>query len=268
MLAACTRVGDQSAEISAGTLRIATQRSPNTLNPLLAANTTEALLNRLSFDTLLSVDSSGKHLLPILASAVPTTKNGGISADGLTITYRLRPGVRWQDGVAFTSRDVKFSWQAIMNDANNVSSRNGYERVRSVDTPDPLTVVFHLKAKFAPFVDTVFAESDSPYCIVPAHLLAGYPNINQIPFNNLPIGTGPFRVVKWLHGGTSTFVANDVVLPRQTETAPHRTCVDVPDENISDQPAAQPTDRLIFSRPRPRRSTNCARLTRPARSKF
>ena len=65
-----------------GTLRIATQRSPNTLNPILSANTTEAMLNRLSFDALLSVDPSGKHLVPILAAAVPTLANGGISADG------------------------------------------------------------------------------------------------------------------------------------------------------------------------------------------
>ncbi|HEV8020732.1 MAG TPA: peptide ABC transporter substrate-binding protein, partial [Candidatus Lustribacter sp.] len=207
--AACTRVGDTSADVNAGTLRIATQRSPNTLNPILSANTTEGMLNRLSFDTLLSVDPSGKHLLPILAAAVPTQANGGISHDGKTITYHLRPGVRWQDGVPFTSADVKFTWQAIMNDANNVNSRNGYERVGRVDTPDPLTVVFHLKAPFAPFVDTVFAESDNPYCILPAHVLAHYPNLNQVPFNQLPIGTGAFRVVKWVRGDHVELVAND-----------------------------------------------------------
>ena len=190
------------------------------------------MLNRLSFDPLLSVDSSGKHVVPILATVVPTSANGGISADGKTITYHLRAGVRWQDGVPFTSRDVKFTWQAIMNDANNVTSRNGYERVAAVETPDATTVVFRLKAPFAPFVNTVFAESDSPYEIVPAHLLARYPNVNQVPFNELPIGTGPFRVVRWVHGDHVDLIANDDYFRGKPKL--RRIVVrDIPDENTS-----------------------------------
>jgi peptide/nickel transport system substrate-binding protein len=232
-VAACTRVGD-SAGTSApgGTLRIATQRSPENLNPILSSNTTEGLLNRLSFDTLLSVDPSGKQLLPILAAQVPTLKNGGISADGTTITYRLRPHVRWQDGAPFTSADVKFTWQAIMNNANNVNSRNGYERVSRVDTPDALTVVFHLKTPFAPFVDTVFAESDQPFEILPAHLLAKYPNLNNVAFNQRPIGTGPFKVVAWEHGDHVELVANGDYFRGKPKIG--RIVVrDIPDENTS-----------------------------------
>jgi peptide/nickel transport system substrate-binding protein len=191
-----------------GVLRIAIQQDPVTLNPLLSANTTEGLLNRLSFSTLLSVEPDGKTLVPILAARVPTTANGGISSDGLTITYVLRTGVKWQDGAPFSSTDVKFSWQAMMNDRNNVNARIGYEEVRSVDTPDAAHVVFHLKERFAPFVNTVFAESDNPVCIVPAHLLAKYPDVNHIPFNELPIGTGPFKVVRWLRGDHIELAAN------------------------------------------------------------
>jgi peptide/nickel transport system substrate-binding protein len=231
-LAACTRVGDTTAAIDAGTLRIATQRSPNTLNPILSANTTEGMLNRLSFDPLLSVDSSGKHVIPILATEVPTLTNGGISRDGVTITYHLRPGVRWQDGAPLTSRDVKFTWQAIMNDRNNLNSRNGYERVKSVDTPDPLTVVFHLKAKFAPIVNTLFAESDSPYEILPAHLLATYSDLNHVPFNNMPVGTGAFKVVKWIHGDRVELVANDAYF-RGKPKLRRIEVRDIPDENTS-----------------------------------
>jgi peptide/nickel transport system substrate-binding protein len=211
---------------------VATQRSPENLNPILSSNTTEGLLNRLSFDTLLSVDPSGKHLLPILATLVPTAKNGGISSDGRTITYHLRSGIRWQDGAPFTSRDVKFTWQAIMNNANNVNSRNGYERVATVDTPNALTVVFHLKQPFAPFVDTVFAESDQPFCILPAHLLAQYPNLNHVPFNQHPIGTGPFKVVDWVHGDHVELVANDDYF-RGKPRLRHIFVRDIPDENTS-----------------------------------
>jgi peptide/nickel transport system substrate-binding protein len=190
------------------------------------------MINRLSFDLLLSVDPSGKHVLPMLAAEVPALANGGIARDGVTITYHLRKNVRWQDGVAFTSHDVKFTWQAVMNDANNVNSRNGYERVNSVDTPDPYTIVFHLKARFAPFVNTIFAESDSPMCILPAHLLEKYHDLNHVPFNEHPVGTGPFRVVKWVHGDHIELAANNDYFRGKPKLS--RIFVrDIPDENTS-----------------------------------
>lgn len=190
-------------------LRVAIQRAPTTLNPVLSAFTTEGFLNRLTFDTLIAVGADGKTMEPILATAVPSVKNGGISADGLTIRYHLHHGVRWQDGAPFSSRDVKFSWQAMMNDGNNVNSRTGYDQIARVDTPEDDTVVFHLKRKFAPFVNTIFTDSDNPVCIIPEHLLGKYPNLNRVPFNEAPIGTGPFKVVKWVHGDHIELAAND-----------------------------------------------------------
>jgi peptide/nickel transport system substrate-binding protein len=241
-LAACSKVSDTADSAAApggrhpwthpNELRIAIQADPETLNPLLSANTTEGLLNRLSFDVLVSVEADGRTLVPKLAAKVPTVENGGISRDGLTITYALRSGVKWQDGVPFTSKDVKFSWQAMMNNANNVNARVGYDDVRSVDTPNSSTVVFHLKAKFAPFVSTVFSESDDPVCIVPEHLLAKYPNVNQISFNQQPVGTGPFKVVRWVRGDHVELTANpDYFLGApKLKTIVVRT---IPDENTS-----------------------------------
>jgi peptide/nickel transport system substrate-binding protein len=215
-VSACAKVGDQSGGVTtasnnaaAGQLRIAIQRSPNTLNPILSANTTESFINRLMFDNLISVAADGKTLVPILAETVPTKENGGISKNGLDITYHLHHGVKWQDGVPFTSKDVKFTWSAMMNNANNVNDKVGYEDVASVATPDDFTVIFHLKHIFAPFVNTVFAESDSPICIIPEHLLAKYPDLNKVPFNEAPIGTGPFKLARWVRGDHIDLVAND-----------------------------------------------------------
>ncbi|MEA2718761.1 MAG: peptide/nickel transport system substrate-binding protein, partial [Candidatus Eremiobacteraeota bacterium] len=241
-VSACTKVGDQSIGTTsssasssgtvAGELRVAIQRAPNTLNPILSANTTEGFLNRLSFDTLVSVDGTSKKPVPILATEVPTPENGGISKDGLTITYHLHSGVKWHDGAPFSSKDVKFTWQAMMNNANNVNERVGYEDVKSVDTPNDTTVVFHLKSKFAPFVNTVFAESDSPVCIIPEHLLAKYPNLNQIPFNQQPIGTGPFKLASWVRGDHIELVANDDYFRGKPKL--RRIMIrEIPDENTS-----------------------------------
>ncbi len=218
-IVACTRVGTTPvAGTGSGpqrhpwtvpdTLRVASALVPRTLNPILGTQTVEATLARLTTDVLVTVDAHGR-LVPDIATTVPTQANGGISADGLTVTYHLRHGVKWHDGAPFTSRDVKFTFDAIMNKNNDVISRHGYDVVDRVDTPDAWTVVFHLKQRFAPFVATVFGDSDSPYGILPAHLLATYASLNDVPYDAAPIGTGPFKFVSWVRGDRIEFVRND-----------------------------------------------------------
>ena len=242
LLASCSKTDTTTTTAAVGTalhswsqaghLRVSIQRSPTTLNPILAGNTTESMINRLTFSTLTTVSADGKETLPELAAEVPTEANGGISKDGLTITYKLRKDVKWQDGVPFTSKDVKFTWSAIMNDANNVPSRTGYQEAKTVETPDDATVIFHLKRKFAPFVDTVFGESDDPMCILPEHLLGKYKDVNKIPFNNAPIGTGPFKVVKWVRNDHIELAAFDGYF-RGKPKLQTIDIKDIPDENTS-----------------------------------
>ena len=200
-LAGCTKSdsapGMRHPWTHAGALRIAVTEEPKSLNPLLAGTTIEIFIDRLMFEPLLSADARG-DTVPMLAAAVPTQANGGISADGLTITYRLRRDAYWSDGVPVTAHDVAWSWQAIENPNNDAVSRHGYDEVRVIDTPDAHTVVVHLKKRFSPFVNTFFAESDQVYDILPAHVLGRYPNINNVSFNARPdISDGPFRFVEW-----------------------------------------------------------------------
>lgn len=192
----------------AGVLRIALPEEPKTLNPLLFGTTGEGFVERLMFEPLLSADPRGNPV-PMLAAAVPTQANGGVSADGLTIVYHLRRSARWSDGVPVTANDVRFSWSAIENPNNNVVSRHGYDDVRAIDTPDAHTAIVHLRKRFSPFVNTFFAESDQPYDVVPAHVLARYPDINRIAFNAAPtVSDGPFRFVAWRRGDRIELAAN------------------------------------------------------------
>lgn len=213
-------------------MRIAVPQDAKTLNPLLASNTIDGFVQRFMFEPLISADSHGQAV-PMLASAVPSRENGGISPDGLTITYHLRRNARWSDGVPVTARDVLFSWQAIMNRANDAVSRHGYDDISRIGMPDDHTAVVHLKKPFAPFVNTFFAESDQPYTVVPAHVLSHYPNINQVPFNSAPTATdGPFRFGRWLHGDRIVLTANDAFFlgkPHLREVVIRI----VPDENTS-----------------------------------
>ncbi len=220
LLSACTRATEQSVTVGSttterhswsipGVMRVAVQSPPTNLQPILSGNTTDVMIDRLVYDPLISVSADGKTPIPILAAQVPTLANGGISKDGLTITYKLRHNVKWHDGVPFTSADVKFTWQAIMNPANNVGTRSGYTLIRSIDTPDDFTAVFHLKQKFSPAVNTFFAESDSPIFIIPKHLFGSMPNLNNAPQNVAPVGTGPFKFSQYVRGDRLEFKSND-----------------------------------------------------------
>jgi len=211
-VSACSkRVGGNGARhwwTEPGVLRVAVSEEPKNLNTLLSGTTPEIFIDRLMFEPLLSADAGG-NTVPMLATTVPTQANGGISADGLTVRYALRRDARWTDGVPVTARDVIWSWRAIENANNDVVSRHGYDDVQSIDAPNPYTIVVRLKRPFSPFVNTFFAESDQPYGILPAHVLAKYPDINHVPFDAAPsVSDGPFRFAQWRRGDRIVLDAN------------------------------------------------------------
>lgn len=214
VVAGCSKISTQTATgdhswTQPGVLRVAIQTEPKNLNPLLNSDTIDGFIARFMFLPLIQPNAQGVQT-PLLVTEVPSTANGGVSRDGLTITYHLRKDVTWSDGVPFTGKDVKWSWQAIMNPDNNIVSRHGYDYIKSIDLPDPYTVVVHLKEKFSPFVNTFFTDSDQPYGVAPEHVLAKYPNINQIPFNSEPtVSDGPFRFAEWVRNDHITLVANE-----------------------------------------------------------
>jgi peptide/nickel transport system substrate-binding protein len=202
---ACSRESQRpSAETPNGTIAFNLSEDPHSLDPILAQNDDEHQVARLMFDVLLDVDDRGV-LVPSLAVAVPTTANGGVSADGRIITYRLRRGVRWQDGAPFTSRDVRFTWRAIVDPRNDVPSTHGYDLITAIDTPDPQTAVVHLRHAWAPAVATFFTYGTTPMEILPAHLLEGAGSLRASDFNTHPIGTGPFKLTSWTRGDGLTF---------------------------------------------------------------
>jgi peptide/nickel transport system substrate-binding protein len=182
---------------------------PNTLNPILSTHNIEAFVDDLLFLKLVTLDAQHRHV-PQLAAEVPTLQNGDISKDGLTITYHLRKDAKWSDGRPVTSADVKYTWQQIMNPKNNVVSRHGFDMIRTLETPDPYTVVLHMKQVFPPMIDAFFGESDEPYDVLPAHALQNVADMNTAPFNGEPTVTdGPYRFARWIRGDRIVLTAND-----------------------------------------------------------
>src|SRR6185312_4608449 len=152
LLSGCTR----TASTGAGgrhpwtvphVLRIADLSDPDHLNPYLSEMDVSYDVSSLVYSYLVVADDRGR-LIGDLASSVPSLANGGISRDGRTYVYRLRRGVLWHDGVAFTAKDVVASWHAVMDPHNNTFEHEGYDHVASIQAAGPYTVVVHLRDRY------------------------------------------------------------------------------------------------------------------------
>lgn len=172
-----------------GQLVYGSLQEPDTLNPLLSDYQATAEVSSLIFSGLVANNDKGQWIAD-LASEVPTVQNGGVSRDGLTITYRLRSGVTWHDGTPFTAEDVKFTWNTIMNPKVNIVSREGYDKIKSIETPDQYTVILRFREYYANYLNLF-------RIIVPKHVLAAAEDVNKAGFNRAPIGTGPFKFKEW-----------------------------------------------------------------------
>ncbi|MHB8145979.1 MAG: ABC transporter substrate-binding protein [Vulcanimicrobiaceae bacterium] len=209
LLAACGRPGLLPAP--AGIVRFDLAADPSSLNPLFLhpdAASVEQQLARLAFEPFIDLDQHGRPV-PALLARIPTRANGGISRDGRTITYELRPNVRWSDGHAVTSADVLFTLHAILDPRNPVRSHEGYDLIDRATAPGPLTVVLHLRHAWAPAVMTYFSYGLAPQFVLPKHVLEAQGPLATAAFNTDPsVGDGPFTFVSWKHGESLRYRAN------------------------------------------------------------
>jgi peptide/nickel transport system substrate-binding protein len=150
---------------------------------------TAQLISGKIFDGLLTYD---EHFNPQPQLAT----HWEASNDGLSLTFHLRPGVRWHDGQPFTSADVAYSVLEIWKKYHS-RGRTTFANVVAVDTPDPLTATLRL-SKPAPYLLSALMSSVEAQ-VLPKHLYAGKDVLSN-PLNNAPVGNGPFRFVKWEQG--------------------------------------------------------------------
>lgn len=135
-----------------------------------------------------------------LKPALATSWN--VSADGKEITFNLRRGVKFHDGKDFTASDVAFSINVLKE--RHPRGRTTYANVTAIETPDSHTVVLKL-SKPAPYLMNTLAAPEAP--MLPKHVYGGS-DIATNPANNAPIGTGPFKFVKWNKGESITVERN------------------------------------------------------------
>jgi peptide/nickel transport system substrate-binding protein len=188
-----------------GLLKVLWWQGPTLLNPHFATGTKDQDGSRLFYEPLAGWDAEG-NLRPILAEAIPGREDGTLAADGRSVTWKLKKGVKWHDGKPFTADDVVFTWEYSRNPATATLTSGSYKDVM-VEKVDDHTVVVKFPAPTPFWADTFVAAAG---CIIPKHLFADYTGdkSRDAPTNLKPVGTGPYKFKDFKPGDLVTGVIN------------------------------------------------------------
>jgi len=166
-----------------------TAADPDTLNPITCTSATAQEIDSPNiFETLLTMDNYTLQLKPQLAESYE------ISPDQLIYIFHLRHDVKWQDGEPFTAADVKYSFDRLVDPkVDAADKRSYYANIKSCDELDPYTIRFIATERYFKTL-----ESLGTLPLVPKHILEkGEPDFNKHPFGRHPVGTGPYKFVRW-----------------------------------------------------------------------
>jgi glutathione transport system substrate-binding protein len=183
-LAALMAIGAALPALAAGDVVLAIGGQPETLDPYNTNTTLTTAVTKTIYEGLFEFDKDLK-VRPVLAESYT------VSDDGLVYTFKLREGVKFQDGTDFNAEAVKVNLDRVMNPDNKLARFNQFNRIASVEAVSPTSVRITLKEPFGPFLNSLAHASAA--MISPA-ALAKYGN-KDIAFN--PVGTGPFVFVDW-----------------------------------------------------------------------
>ncbi|MEM7225875.1 MAG: ABC transporter substrate-binding protein [Pseudomonadota bacterium] len=178
----------QPAWADGGTMVMLVQPEPPSLASYLSTSGPIGMVTSKVFDGLLEYDLD-------LQPQPSLAESWDVTDDGLTMTFKLREGVKFHDGQPLTSEDVAFS---IMDVAKVTHPRgpNTFRSVTEIETPDDNTVILKLE-KPAPYMMMAFSGYETP--ILPKHIY-GEGDLRAHPNANKPIGSGPFKFAEWRKG--------------------------------------------------------------------
>jgi peptide/nickel transport system substrate-binding protein len=180
-----------------GALKLLWWQSPTLLNPHFAVGGKDQNGSRIFYEPLAAWDGNG-DLRAVLAAEIPSRENGGLAADGLSVTWKLKRDVKWHDGNPFTADDLVFNWEYASDPATAAVTIGRYNDVK-VQKIDDYTVVIRF-AKPTPFWAEAFVGAFG--MLIPKHLFADYKGAKsrEAPSNLKPVGTGPYRFVDFKPG--------------------------------------------------------------------
>ena len=189
-----------------GTLKLLWWEAPTLINPHFATGTKDQDASYLFYEPLAVWDADA-NLIPKLAAEIPSKANGGLSADGKSVTWKLKQGVKWHDGQPFSADDVVFNWKYATDPATAAVTLGAYKDI-TVEKVDDHTVRITF-AKPTPFWATPFVGNIG--MIIPKHLFEQYigAKSRQAPGNLSPVGTGCYKFKEFHPGDIVTGVINE-----------------------------------------------------------
>ncbi|MDP3161859.1 MAG: peptide ABC transporter substrate-binding protein [Reyranella sp.] len=188
-----------------GPLKVLWWQGPTLLNPHFAVGTKDQDGSRLFYEPLAAWDSEG-NLQAKLAAEIPSRENGGLAADGKSVTWKLKQGVTWHDGKPFTADDAVFNWEYAKDPATASVTIGSYQDVM-VEKVDQFTIVVKF-AKPTPFWADAYVGTRG--MLIPKHLFAEFigAKSRDAPTNLKPVGTGPYLFKDFKPGDLVTGVIN------------------------------------------------------------
>ncbi len=192
----------QGEPVKGGQVIVGLSQEPTLFNPVLSNLEVDRGVQYAIFDSLFRIDD-GALFVPNLATEIPTPDNGGVSADGLTYTFKVRQDAKWHDGTPVTAKDVLFTHTTIMNPDIPSPIKLGHDKVASAELVDDYTLTVTLSEPFAPFL---IVWSDT--YIVPQHILEGQDLLTSDFNSTKPVGSGPFTYVNRTPGESIELAAN------------------------------------------------------------
>jgi peptide/nickel transport system substrate-binding protein len=179
------------------------EADPETLNPITSQDeVSHTIWYPNIIESLLFIDYYTLKFKPLLAESYE------ISPDQLVYTFHLRHGVKWQDGQPFTADDVKFSFDRIRDPKVDAATLRVYfDNIKSCEVLDPYTVRFTATKRYFKTLECLGTDN---LPIVPKHVfdkIGG--DFNKSSFGRAPIGTGPYKFVRWETGSQVVLERSD-----------------------------------------------------------
>ncbi|CAH2599045.1 Peptide ABC transporter substrate-binding protein [Rhodovastum atsumiense] len=196
-------------------LVIGVAQFPSSLHPSIDAEVVKNYVVGLGLRKITAFDADWKDSC-LLCAELPTVANGLAKieqgGEGMAVTLRLKPDLKWGDGTPVTTRDVMFTWKAGSDPASGWSNVNSWKRARSIDVVDDHTAVLHL--------DKVRVDYNQWDELLPAHVEAAVHDaagntaeyIKQTTFNRAPttpgLWNGPYRITQYQSGNQVVYEPN------------------------------------------------------------
>ncbi len=201
------------AGVDGGTLIMGDWQEANQFNPYYLGQVTEANVASAVWSTLVVLTDDFRYA-PDLATSVPTTDNGGVqvpgvSGDAMTVTWELKPGLKWSDGADLTCDDFKYAWEWVLDPANVGVITTGWDLITNFECASTTTMVLHFKEIYEGYITLITAP-------LPRHYLEQFPIADQVQgagfrsdeVKDLPV-SGAFKFDTVTPGAELRLVRND-----------------------------------------------------------